>query len=204
MKCQLASILGFPLCQLTLFTLTGHTSWLCALSIFESNTHACYSNYSATELLHKIITNYRLNQLFLHKISTKSSNWMDQNHQTRIIIGAVTGSLVTLLIIFGGSIFLFIHRLAPNLGNRSQETSEQNPEEMLTEDEVEGRNIINLPLHADTSGTQVSPQQEVPQAALGNVVAEVVRLRAEFQQFMVEHDAERVHGDALDPPPAYK
>ncbi len=176
-----------------------------------------------------------------------SSNSTHRDHKTPIIIGAVIGSLVSLLITFGGGTFLFIrkqrhrnwnskHCLSPNpkiipelnlhsppvrnkngetitpmlvdgvvpdLGDRSQEIVEQNPEGNPTEDEEERRNSISSPVHVDTSESQRATLQEGPQAALGDVVAEVVRLRTQFQQFIMEQEAERVHGNALDPPPAY-
>ncbi|PBK60572.1 hypothetical protein ARMSODRAFT_982237 [Armillaria solidipes] len=157
------------------------------------------------------------------------------------------GSLVSLLLVFGGCAFLFIrkrrrrnrnskHRLstnlnitpelnshsppvgnknvetitpmlaggvAPDLGDRSQEIVEQNPEGNPTEDEGERRNNISSPVHVDISEPQDAPQQGGPRASLGDVVAEVVRLRTQFQQFVVEREAERVHGNELDPPPAY-
>ncbi|KAK0421924.1 hypothetical protein EV421DRAFT_2026177 [Armillaria borealis] len=172
-----------------------------------------------------------------------SSNSVHRNHKTPVIIGAVIGSLLFLLIIFGGGTFLFIrkrrhrhrnlkHRLSPNLkiipelnshsppvtnkndeaitpmlpggvapdlGDRSQETVEQNPEGNPTRDEGERRPRVGTPVHVDNSEPQVAPQQE---AAL-DVVAEVVRLRTQVQQIIVEREAERFHGNALDPPPAY-
>ncbi|PBK60580.1 hypothetical protein ARMSODRAFT_982243 [Armillaria solidipes] len=176
-----------------------------------------------------------------------SSNSINRNHKTHIIIGAVIGSLVSLLLVFGGGAFLFIrkwrprnrnsrHRLSPNpkiipelnsqsppvsdknsetitpmlvggaaphLGDQSQEIVEQNPEGNPTEDEGERRNSISWPVHVHISEPQSAAQQEGPQAALGDVVAEVVRLRTQFQQLIVEREAERVHGNELDPPPAY-
>ncbi|KAK0430088.1 hypothetical protein EV421DRAFT_2025357 [Armillaria borealis] len=92
--------------------------------------------------------------------------------------------------------------VAPDLGDRSQEIVEQNSEGNPTEDVEERRNSISSPVHVDASEPQGVPQQEVPQAAL-DVVAEVVMLRTQFQQFIVEREAERVHGNVLDPPPAY-
>ncbi|KAK0430912.1 hypothetical protein EV421DRAFT_2024822 [Armillaria borealis] len=179
--------------------------------------------------------------------SYRSSNSIHQNHKTPIIIGGVIGSLVSLLLVFGGCAFLFIrkrrrrnrnskHRLstnlnitqelnshsppvgnkngetitpmlaggvAPDLGDRSQEIVEQNPEGNPTEDEGERRNSISSPVHVDISEPEGAPQQGGPRASLGDVVAEVVRLRTQFQQFVVEREAERVHGNELDPPPAY-
>ncbi len=95
--------------------------------------------------------------------------------------------------------------MTPDVGDRSQQTVEQGLAGNLTKDEGEGRNSISSRAHFDTSETQRVPQQEGPQAALGDVVAEVVRLRTQFQQFIniVERDAERIHGNTLDPPPAY-
>ncbi|SJL17831.1 uncharacterized protein ARMOST_21395 [Armillaria ostoyae] len=93
--------------------------------------------------------------------------------------------------------------VVPDLDDRSQEIVEQNPEGNPTEDEGERRNNISSPVHVDISEPQVPPQQEGPRASLGDVVAEVVRLRTQFRQFVVEREAERVHGNELDPPPAY-
>ncbi len=95
--------------------------------------------------------------------------------------------------------------VAPDLGDRGQETVEQNPERNLIEDEGERRNHFTSPVHVDTSEPQTATQQDGSQAALGDVVAEAVRLRIQFEQFIhvVEREAERVHGNALDPPPAY-
>ncbi|KAK0430908.1 hypothetical protein EV421DRAFT_1930276 [Armillaria borealis] len=166
-----------------------------------------------------------------------------QNRKTHIVIGAVIGSLVSLLLIFGGGAFLCIRRrkhrnrkmkhrlspnpkiihelnshsppvrnknseaithtlageMAPNVGSGSQEPVEESPEGNPTDEEGERRDSIGTPVHVDTSEPQSAPQQE---AAL-DVVAEVVRLRTQFQQFIVEREAERVQGNALDPPPAY-
>ncbi len=54
-----------------------------------------------------------------------------------------------------------------------------------------------MPVHIYTSEPQSTPEQEGPQAALDDVVAEVVRLRTQFQQFIVEREAERVHGECV-------
>ncbi len=155
------------------------------------------------------------------------------------------GSLVSLLLLLGGGIFLFIRKrrhqnlnhhlspdpkiipelishsppagnkntetispmlageMTPNEGDRSQDTVEQNTEGDPIEDEGERRNSIGTPVHVDTSETQSAQQEEVPQAGLDDVVAEVLRLRTQFQQFIVEREAERVQGNAFDPPPAY-
>ncbi len=94
-------------------------------------------------------------------------------------------------------------RVGPDVGDRRQEIAEQNLEENPTEDEGERRNSFGTPVHVDASEPRGAPQQEGPHAALDDVVAEVVRLRTQFQQFIVEREAERVHGNALDPPPAY-
>lgn len=95
--------------------------------------------------------------------------------------------------------------VTPDFGDRSQETVEQGPAGNPTKDEGEKRNSSSSLAHVDTSEPQRAPQQEGPQAALGDAVAEVVRLRTQFQQFIniVEREAERVHGNALDLPPAY-
>ncbi len=83
--------------------------------------------------------------------------------------------------------------VAPDLEDRSQETIE---EADPTEDEGERRNTVGTPLHVDNSE---GPQQE---AAL-DVVAEVVRMRTQLQQIIVEREAERGHGNVSDTPPAY-
>ena len=88
--------------------------------------------------------------------------------------------------------------MTPNVGSGSQEPVEESPEGNPT-DEGGERDSIGMPVHVDTSEPQSAPQQE---AAL-DVVAEVVRLRTQFQQFIVEREAERVQGNLLDPPPAY-
>ncbi|KAK0492623.1 hypothetical protein EDD18DRAFT_1409012 [Armillaria luteobubalina] len=95
--------------------------------------------------------------------------------------------------------------VAPGLGDRSQETVEQNPGRTLIEAGGERRNSVSLPVHIDTPEPQRGPQQDGSHAAGGDVVAEAVRLRIQFQQFIevVEREAGRVNGNALDPPPAY-
>ncbi len=93
--------------------------------------------------------------------------------------------------------------MTPNEGDRSHDTVEQNTEGGPIEDEGERRNSIGTPVHVDTSEPQSAQQEEVPQAGLDDVVAEVLRLRTQFQQFVVEREAERVQGNAFDPPPAY-
>ncbi|PBK82615.1 hypothetical protein ARMGADRAFT_1068120 [Armillaria gallica] len=145
---------------------------------------------------------------------TKISSSTHRKHKTPIIIGAVTGSLVSLLIIFGGGTFLYIrkrrylnfrHHLSPNLkikpelnsysppignqnggtitpmlagavtpdfGDRSQETVEQGPAGNPTKVEGERRNSSSSLAHVDTSEPQRAPQQEGPQAALGDAVTE--------------------------------
>ncbi len=202
------------------------------------------NQYKVLQLPHRASSIYAVNGTHDYRRISSSTY---QNHKTPIMIGAVTGSLLSLLIIFGGGTFLYIrkrrhrnfkHRLSPNLkikpelnsysppvGNqngetitpmvaggltpdfedRSQETVEQGPAGNLTKEEVERRNSISSPAHVDTSEPQRAPQEEGPQAALGGVVAEVVRLRTQFHQFIniVEQEAGRVHGHALDPPPPY-
>ncbi|PBK82605.1 hypothetical protein ARMGADRAFT_1090187 [Armillaria gallica] len=98
---------------------------------------------------------------------------------------------------------ILVDRVALDTGIGSQEIVEQNPEVNPTEDEEERRNSISSPVHVDTSVSQIAAQQDDPQAALGDVVAEVVRLRTQVQQIIIEREAERVHGNALDPLPAY-
>ncbi|KAK0219579.1 hypothetical protein EDD85DRAFT_797233 [Armillaria nabsnona] len=82
--------------------------------------------------------------------------------------------------------------MTPNLGDRSPDTVGWNAEGNPTEDEGERRNSSDTP---DAS--------ELPQQDNLDVVAEVLRLRTQFQQFIVEPEAEGVQGNALDPPPAY-
>ncbi len=79
---------------------------------------------------------------------------------------------------------------APDLEDRSLEEGDP------TEDEGERRSTVGTPLHAEA---QDAPQQE---ASL-DVAAEVVRIRTQLQQIIVEREAERGHGNALDSPPAY-
>ncbi|SJL17836.1 uncharacterized protein ARMOST_21400 [Armillaria ostoyae] len=71
--------------------------------------------------------------------------------------------------------------MRPNMGNGSPEPVEQNPEGDPVEDEGERRNSIGTAVHVDISEPQSAAQQEGPQVALGDVVAEVVRLRSQFQ-----------------------
>ncbi|KAK0465748.1 hypothetical protein IW261DRAFT_1598517 [Armillaria novae-zelandiae] len=85
--------------------------------------------------------------------------------------------------------------VAPVLENRLQETVEHS----LTEDEGERRNAVGMPLHVADSVSQDTQQQ---QADL-DVVAEVLRLRTQVQQIIVERDEERFHGNPPDLPPAY-
>ncbi|KAK0219557.1 hypothetical protein EDD85DRAFT_961029 [Armillaria nabsnona] len=171
-----------------------------------------------------------------------------RKRKTSIIIGAVIGSLVSLLLIFGSGTYLFIrwrrkqrnleYRLSPNLKivpeltsdspptgtirkenreiispmrpgemtpmlrDRNLETIEEIPEENPTEAGRERINIIGTPLHVDVSESQSVQQQEAPQPALGDVAAEVMRLREQVQQ-LIEREAERAQGNMLDPPPAY-
>ncbi|SJL17841.1 uncharacterized protein ARMOST_21405 [Armillaria ostoyae] len=99
----------------------------------------------------------------LDGISTKDSNPTYRDHKTPIIIGAVTGSLVSLLLIFGGGAFLFIrkrrhrnrnlkHRQSPNLKiipelnlhsppvrSKNGETISAVPAGEITQDEGGGR-----------------------------------------------------------------
>ncbi|SJL17858.1 uncharacterized protein ARMOST_21422 [Armillaria ostoyae] len=105
-------------------------------------------------------------------------------------VGNKNGETITPMLVDGA---------APDLGDRSQEIVEQNPEGNPTRDEGERRPRVGTPVHVDNSELQVAPQRE---AAL-DVVAEVVRLRTQVQQIIVEREAERFHGNALDPPPAY-
>ncbi len=98
---------------------------------------------------------------------------------------------------------MMVGEMAPNFGDRNQERLGQTLGGNPTEDNRERRDSISMPVHIYTSEPQSTPEQEGPQAALDDVVAEVVRLRTQFQQFIVEREAERVHGNALDPPPAY-
>ncbi|PBK82587.1 hypothetical protein ARMGADRAFT_1038493 [Armillaria gallica] len=87
---------------------------------------------------------------------------------------------------------MVVSEMMPNEGDRSQDTVEQNSEWDLVEDEGERRNSIGTSVHVDTSELQVAPQQEVPQAALSVIVAEVLRLRTQVQQLIVEREAEHV------------
>ncbi|KAK0219603.1 hypothetical protein EDD85DRAFT_989082 [Armillaria nabsnona] len=89
--------------------------------------------------------------------------------------------------------------VARDVVDRNPETVQQNPERNRTEDVGNSRNSFDGP---DASEPQSAQQQEVPQAAFGDVVAEVLRLRTQFQPF-IEREAERVQSDASDPPPAY-
>ncbi|PBK82574.1 hypothetical protein ARMGADRAFT_1090155 [Armillaria gallica] len=180
-----------------------------------------------------------------------TSNSAPRSHRKRktsVIIGAVIGSLVSLLLIFGSGTYLFIRwqrkqrnlecRLSPNLKivpeltsdspptgtirkenreiispmrpgemspmlrDRNLETIEEIPEEIPPEAGRERINIIGTPLHVGVSETQSVQQQEAPQPALGDVAAEVMRLREHVQQ-LIEREAERAQGNMLDPPPAY-
>ncbi|KAK0191806.1 hypothetical protein F5146DRAFT_1001573 [Armillaria mellea] len=188
--------------------------------------------------------NWRIEQLLRgigtkpYKCPTKSIS-TDPIHKTPIIIGAVIGSLVSLMLILGGGTLLFIRKqrgitmkrcLSPNLkmipeldahsppggnknsvlippmlvggvapasGDRRQDVIEQNEEGNPGVDEGEGRDIMSSLIHPDTSEPRGAPQEASPQPAL-DVVAEVVRLRTQFQQFIEERDAERVHGNVLD------
>lgn len=72
-----------------------------------------------------------------------------------------------------------------------------------TEDERERRDSTCTPMHIDTSESQSPQQREAPQAALGDVVAEVLRLRTQVQQLLAEREAGRVQSNALDPLPEY-
>ncbi|KAK0465738.1 hypothetical protein IW261DRAFT_1152188 [Armillaria novae-zelandiae] len=94
--------------------------------------------------------------------------------------------------------------VVPDLGDRREEIMGQNPERPLIEDEEERRNSTSSPEHVDTSEPQRPLPQDAPQASL-DVVIEIVRLRTQVQQILVEREAESVHGHALeeDPPPAY-
>lgn len=72
-----------------------------------------------------------------------------------------------------------------------------------TEDERESRDSTGTPLHIDTSESQRPQKREDRQAALGDVVAEVLRLRTQVQQLIAEWEAERVQSNGLDPPPEH-
>ncbi len=89
--------------------------------------------------------------------------------------------------------------MIPNLQDGSCETAEEVPGGNPTDGVRERRNSIGNP---DASDPQSEQQQELPQAPL-DLVSEVFRLRTQFQQFIVEWEAERVRGGALDLPPAY-
>ncbi len=92
--------------------------------------------------------------------------------------------------------------MTPMLRDRNRETIEEIPEGNPTEDERERIISIGTPLHVDVSQSQSGQQQEAPQPALGDVAAEVIRLREQVQQ-LIEREAERAQGNMLDPPPAY-
>ncbi|PBK82585.1 hypothetical protein ARMGADRAFT_1038491 [Armillaria gallica] len=105
-----------------------------SISIHDSDSTAPLSSFSSTELAQSTAP------------ASPSSISTHRNHKTPIVIGAVTGSLVFLLIILGGGTFLFIrkrrygkwnlkHRLSPNpkiipqhnfhsppVGNKNRET----------------------------------------------------------------------------------
>ncbi len=72
-----------------------------------------------------------------------------------------------------------------------------------TEDERERTTSTGTPLHINTSESQSPRQREAPQAALGDVVTEVLRLRTQVQQLLAEREARRVESNVLDPPPEY-
>ncbi|PBK79362.1 hypothetical protein ARMGADRAFT_1172422 [Armillaria gallica] len=92
--------------------------------------------------------------------------------------------------------------VAPDLVDISPDTVEQSPEGNPAEDERGRRDSVETHLHADTSELQSAQQQEGSHAALDVVAAEVLRLRVQVQQ-LIEREAERVQGNAFEPPPAY-
>ncbi|PBK60557.1 hypothetical protein ARMSODRAFT_982222 [Armillaria solidipes] len=101
-----------------------------------------------------------------------------------------------------GTITMLDGEMTPNLGDRSPDIVERSPEGNPTDDDRERRNLIETRLRINTSEPQSARQETPPQAALGDVVAEVLRLRSQFQQF-IEREAERAQATVLDPPPAY-
>ncbi|KAK0219561.1 hypothetical protein EDD85DRAFT_989024 [Armillaria nabsnona] len=89
--------------------------------------------------------------------------------------------------------------VVPHMQDGSCETAEDIPGGNPTDGGRERGNSIRNP---DASDPQSEQQQERLQAAF-DVVSEVFRFRTQFQQFIVEWEAERVRGGALDLPPAY-
>ncbi len=96
-----------------------------------------------------------------------------------------------------------IREMTPHGEGGSQDTVGGSGTGTPTEDERERTNSTGMPLHLDTSESQSPRQREAPQAALGDVVAEVLRLRTQVQQLIAEREAGRVQSNALDPPPEY-
>ncbi|KAK0209693.1 hypothetical protein IW262DRAFT_1486440 [Armillaria fumosa] len=199
------------------------------------NTATVPSNQSFTEPVQNTAT------------APSKSHSTHQHRETLIVIGAVIGSLVSLLLIWCEGTYFCIRRrkhqnqrmkyrlspnpkvnaelnshsppvrnknrvtithtlaggVAPNVGGMSQEPVEEITEGNPIRDTAERRNGIGVPLRVDISEPQGAPHQEGPRASLSDVVAEVLRLRTQFQQFVVEREVERVQGNTLDPPPAY-
>ncbi|KAK0229589.1 hypothetical protein EDD85DRAFT_794074 [Armillaria nabsnona] len=88
--------------------------------------------------------------------------------------------------------------MTPHGESGSQDTVGGNGTGTPTGDERERTNSTGMPLHLDTSESQSPRQWEALQAALGDVVAKVLRLRTQVQQIIEEWEAGRVQSNALD------
>ncbi|PBK60566.1 hypothetical protein ARMSODRAFT_982231 [Armillaria solidipes] len=110
-----------------------------------------------------------------------NTNSTRRNRRTSIILSAVIGSAVSLLLVFGGvaSVQKETPEMMPYVGDESQDAIEGNLTGSRAEDQRARGGSIGTTLLIDTSESQSAQQQEAPQAALGDVVAEVLRLRAQ-------------------------
>ncbi|KAK0492618.1 hypothetical protein EDD18DRAFT_1409006 [Armillaria luteobubalina] len=152
---------------------------------------------------------------------------LNSTHRSRrapIIIGAVIGSLLALLLLFGHHLSgypkmvpglnsyslpvgnrhnkiispMLADEMAPDVGTGSLELVEGGPQRNGIEvDDGEQRSNIATPVHNNISEGP-SPRGENLQSPLDDVGAEVLRLRDQVLQLV-----ERVQGNAFDPPPAY-
>ncbi len=61
-----------------------------------------------------------------------------------------------------------------------------------------------LPVDSGSAREQASPDaEERPRAALGDIETEVLRLKTQVYQILIQREAERVQGDPFDRPPSY-
>ncbi len=61
-----------------------------------------------------------------------------------------------------------------------------------------------LSVHSGSAREQASPDgEERPRAALGDIETEVLRLKTQVYQILMQREAELVQGDAFDRPPSY-